>query len=411
MHELDFHGLRAEVEAVTTLPGFADVQQRARRLRRRSRLTMSTAMLATLAVVLPAGMLASQARHTDTPTHLTVGPAPGPDDTDPGPDPTPTPTVPPRVTTVAAGGVDITHVWMAVDVCRAESCNLQLSAVRADRQPDGPARIGQLRRAPTDKLTDVTVTALGPASVVLSAVIPGVGRQYTQLSRPGSGPDGPAAATTRHTAEAGQVVVQLKEHGDLQVADPATGRLTLLPEQPPLDDPQVVPGIDPSHGVWVTGRTGSTAALAYSGDGGATWRIRQLDSAAGGTSTVLTTADGRTAYLFASSPTGLRQWRTGDGGGTWTPVPVRMPWPSTASGVFGAVVRPDGSLLVWQDGPPAPIFLESTDSGASFHPVSGPSGPVVMVPGGYVALGERTYLSRDARTWAPEPVPYLPVTN
>lgn len=410
MDELDFHGLRAAVEEATTLPEFATVRRRAGRIRARSRLSLAVAMLATVAVVVPASVLAAQGRGERAPTVMGIGPQPAATDTT-DTRAIPTPAVPAQVTVLAAGGVSLDHLWVAVDVCLGQRCNLQISAVHAGRQPDGPALVGQLRRAPTDQLSGVTLAATGPDSVLVSGVVPGAGRQYARVDPTGTWPDGGPPAGPPGTARAGDAVFQLTEHGDLRVAEPG-GRIRSLPSQPPVADPAVLTGLDPAEGIWVTGLAGPDAAIAVSHDGGVTWKVDNLGVPPDAGSPVIATADGRIAYAYLPVGTQVRQWRSRDGGASWQAVAASMPWPAAASpGGFGAVVRPDGSLLIWQAEPPAPVFLESTDAGASYHAVSGPGGPVVALPGGYVALGEHTALSRDARTWVPVTVPHLVIDN
>jgi hypothetical protein len=120
---------------------------------------------------------------------------------------------------------------------------------------------------------------------------------------------------------------------------------------------------------------------------------------------VLVAADAGTAYVFVRTSAGLQQRRTLDGGRTWHAVEPVMPWPSLGSDTdlvarrFGAVSRADGSLLVWLEAPA--VFLESTDRGETFHAANGPSGPIVAVSDGFVALSDPPAVSRDGRTWSP----------
>ena len=401
MGDLDFTGLRAQVEAATAMPEFAAIQRRARRRRSRSRLALLATVLGTLAVVVPAGVAAQHARDAQHRAVLEVGPVPD------APSPTPVvPTGPVEVSVRAAAGVDLDHVWAAVDVCVREGCNLQLVPVSGGDRPGAPARVGQLRQRPYDRLTDLSLTAFGAGSVVLSAELPGWGRQYSRLDQ---GPSAEVGADTRPgaTARPEDRVVQLSQYAPLKVADPRSGRTVELASQPPLREATVLAGVTPRQGIWVSGTAGGRPAVAVSRDGGISWHAHTFGAGPADQQPVLATADGRLAYFFTLSTGRLREWRSTDAGLSWTEVRARMSWPPDSTGSFGAVVRPDGSLLVWQAGPPATVYLESTDRGATYHETTGPSGAVVQVPGGYVALGERLGLSRDARTWSWPTVPYL----
>lgn len=401
MDDLDFTGLRAQVESATAMPEFATIQRRARWLRSRSRLALLATVLSTLAVVVPAGVAAQHARQFQQRAVLAVGPVP---------DPTPaqvTPSGPVRVTVRAAAGVDLDHVWAAVDVCLPSGCNLQLTPVgRRGDSLSSPARVGLLRQRPFDKLSDMGMTALGTGSVVVSAELPGWSVQYSTLDQ---GPSTEIGADTRPgpAATPGDRVIQRTRYGQLQVADPRSGRTAGLATQPPLREATVFTGVTPQQGIWVSGTSAGRPAVSVSRDGGRTWRTHTFPPGAADQPPVLATSDGRLAYFFTLSGGRLREWRSTDSGGSWSEVRTRMPWPPDTVGGFGAVVRPDGSLLVWRDGDPAPVFLESTDRGASYHETAGPGDAVVQIPGGYVALGERLGLSRDARSWAWPAVSYL----
>jgi hypothetical protein len=65
------------------------------------------------------------------------------------------------------------------------------------------------------------------------------------------------------------------------------------------------------------------------------------------------------------------------------------------------IVRPDGTLLTWLAASPATVYLASSDGGAQFISVTGPGGPIVALPDGYVSLGSSPALSRDGTTWTP----------
>ena len=72
---------------------------------------------------------------------------------------------------------------------------------------------------------------------------------------------------------------------------------------------------------------------------------------------------------------------------------------------LGAVVRRDRSLLVWAEAEPGAVFLESYDLGATYKQAAGPSGPIVVVQDGYVAVGAPPMFSYDGYSWTSLPSP------
>ncbi|HEX6498330.1 MAG TPA: hypothetical protein VF054_04775 [Micromonosporaceae bacterium] len=400
MADVDFSGLRSTVENATRLPGFDVVERRARRIRRRNRLAVLSAVLATLAALGPAALLAPGPSRS---VPISLGPD---NDVTVTPDPEPSVTINPRVVVRAAAGVDIDHLYTAVDVCLEDRCNLQLSPVRPDGPESGPAKIGVLRDRPSDRLDAVRLVATGPSAAIVSGV-DGGRRLYDRV-------DTSTAPAELGGVRAGQPSAderpaQFTVGGPVRLVDARTGRSRALPDQPPLGAPEVYTGLPATRGIWVTGIDPGTgeAAVAVSRDG-THWSVHRFGVRPGTAVPVLATHDGQVAYLFLTVGGVVREWRTVDGGTDWIEVPVHMSWPGAATGRFGAVVRPDGSVLCWLDGPPAPMFLTSTN-GVNFTGTgsAGPSGPVVQVPGGYVALGERLALSRDGYTWSSVTPPYL----
>lgn len=401
MADVDFSALRSTVETATRLPGFDVVERRARRLRRRHRLAVLGAVLATFAALGPAALLAPGPGRSSP---ISLGPD---NDITTTAEPEPTATIAPRVTVRAAAGVDIEHVYAVVDVCFEDRCNLQLSPVRPGGPEAGPAKVGLLRDQPSDRLDDVRLVATGPSAAVVSGV-DGGRTVYDRI-------DASATPAEVGGAHAGQLTAddrpaQFTEGGPVRLVDARTGRSRALAQQPPLGAPEVYTAVAATRGLWATGIDPGTgeAAVAVSRDG-TQWSVHRFGVRPGNSPPVLATYDGQTAYVFLQVDGAVREWRTDDGGTGWSEVPVRMSWPAATTGRFGAAVRPDGSVLCWLNDSPAPVFLASADGGVSFTGTgsAGLSGPVVQVPGGYVALGERLALSRDGYTWSTITPPYL----
>jgi hypothetical protein len=433
----DFDGLRAEVEAGTRVPDFDKVQRRARRIRLRDRVTMAVAVLAALAVVAPLGVSVWRL----WPGHRVaevVGPdRPALDPTEPAPAPTPTPTrsqsrPDPVAKIQALAGIDLDHLYAAVDVCSGSTCSLQISLVplnAANQRP--PVVVGQLRDTATAALGGVRLTPLGPRSLLLSGEAGGGQRRYTRVSVPrtvtefAGGASQPAAPQGGVRALGqGDRAVQLTENGEVYGARATDDELTRVAAQPGLVAPAVATGVTPANGWWVTGSDPDTdeLAVAVSRDQGHTWTARALGvaSAVHGVPAVAT-FDGRTGYVFVGvdSPSAAPDdgavvgWRTADGGLTWQRIATRVP-ASPEVGVSGkprlsAVVRRDGSILLWSGEGDTPAYLESTDDGQTFHRTSGLPGRIVALSDGFAAVSLPPAVSRDGRSWTPVLSPaYLP---
>ena len=412
MIELDFTGLRAEVEAATMLPDFGQVARRARRARRRARLASLSAALAVLAVLAPVGVFTAHERGINH-----TGPISHPDQVTPvqvglqTPPAAPTPTVAIQSTIVAADGADLGHVYALVDVCVPDSCNLQLSAIQVTPQPGvGPDRIGLLRDKSSQYLTGFRVDALSDSSLVVSAQ-PGSGtRRYARVNT-----GKVADATTNATAKVGDRIGPIDGSGELWAMDANSGQLSGLPHQPPVRAPVVAP-VAPSHGLWVTGTdpgTSGQVAVTTSRDAGRTWQTSVLGVPADAGRPVLASYNGRVAYLLTR--TADRQFallRTSDSGATWDRLSSTLPWPSSEpNAAYGIVVRPDGTVLAWLQTSPTVTYALSTDGGHTFGNVTGPGGPVIAVSDGYVSLGSPPKLSRDGSTWTQATLPFLPVVR
>jgi hypothetical protein len=412
MIELDFTGLRSEVEAATMLPDFSYVARRARRARRRARLASLSAAIAVLALLAPAGFLTARERGVNH-----SGPISHPGQTTPvevglqTPPAAPTPTGTIQSTIVAADGADLGHVYALVDVCVPDSCNLQLSAIQTSPQPGvGPDRIGLLRDKSSQWLTGFRLDALSDSSLVISAQPASGTRRYTRVNT-GTVVD----ATTNATARVGDRIGPIDGSGELWAMDAKSGQLSGLPHQPPVRQPVVAP-VAPGHGLWVVGTdpgSGGQVAVTTSRDAGRTWQTSVLGVPADAGRPILASYNGRVAYLLAR--TADRQFallRTSDSGASWDRLSTTLPWPGAdPNTAYGLVVRPDGAVLAWLQTSPTVTYALSLDGGHTFGNVAGPGGPVIAVSDGYVSLGSPPKLSRDGSTWAQATLPFLPVVR
>jgi hypothetical protein len=412
MAELDFIGLRAEVEAATMLPDFGQVARRARRARRRARLATVSAALAVLAILAPAGLISARERashqtppisHPDTATPFQIGL-----ETPPA-----APSAPPvafQSTIVAAGGVDLNDVYALINVCAADSCNLQLSKIQLTPSAgNGPDRIGLLRDKSSQFLSGFRLDALSQTSVVASAVPPNGGRRFVRVDTGRS-----VDATANATAKVGDQVAPIDGSGELWGMDPQTNQLGSLANQPPVRQPSVA-SVPASRGLWVTGTdaSGKQLVVATSQDAGHNWRsatLEELPSDAG--PVVLATYNGHKAYLLLrGADKQFELWRTNDTGATWQRMSTQLPWQADNRSDYGLVVRPDGSLLAWLASSPTVTYAQSHDEGSSFTNVQGPGGPVIQVSDGYVSLSGPPKVSTDGLTWRQAALPVLPVAN
>jgi hypothetical protein len=439
---LDFQGLRAEIEEVTRLPEFGAVERRARRLRTRDRLAVVGALLGTLVVIAPVGLTALNARQQGTTTAF-----------DPDRQLAPLGLISPEhpdtripdaqvpltldIRTKAVDGIDIDALWAALDVCAEANspspttrngaqyavaeCSLQVTRVLTEGQVT-PVVVGELRDQGTQTLNDIQLVALSDRSLLLSGVPEGQDRQYLKVVVTGGG-ERPTAPTGK-PGEPGRDdrIVQLAAHGEIYAVHQADDQFLRLARQPDLSQPTAVTSVAPTSGWWVTGQDPMTGAVAVSvsRDQGRSWTTRGLGLMPGIETPTLVTRDGRVAYVFVHTATGIAQYRTVDAGATWVNVPMTTRWPTSgdASGRaptgadprrFGAVVRPDGAVLAWLEDTPAPVYLLSTDQGKTYRSAAGPAGRVVPVPGGYVSISDRLLVSDNAETWTPLPAPgHLP---
>jgi hypothetical protein len=410
VRELDFDGLRDEVEAATMVPDFAQVARRARRARWRGRMATISAVVAVLAVLAPVGVLTARERGSEQ-----TGPISRPDLTTPvpvglTPPPAPTPSAELRSTIVAADGASLSSVYALIDVCVPDSCNLQLSRLQTQPLPGvGPDRIGLLRTSSSQWLTGFRVDALSDSSLVVSASTSDGSRRYERVST-----GRVADAESNTLAKVGDRVAPIDATGELWALDAKSGQLSSLAQQPPVRQPTVA-RIAPKYGTWVTGADPSTGqvTVAISRDAGRTWQSAVLALAGDAGAPVLASYNGRTAYLMIRTiDGGFALLRSSDSGVTWQRLSTTLPWPATESDAnYGLVVRPDGSVLAWLQTTTTVVYAVSTDSGRTFANATGPGGAVIAVPDGYVSLGSQPKLSPDGLTWAAAAVPILPVSK
>jgi hypothetical protein len=418
MGEPDFNALRTEVEAATRLPEFDSVARRARRVRRRIFSRRLIVSLVTLGVVLPGGVGAVYL----TPSQSTVQ---GDGDTQIGlepPDdavPTPSPSTAPVATIRAIAGARLASLYAAIDVCRpgdgTTRCSLQIVPLGTTAQDQRePIATDELRADPADSLTDVTLQALTPTSLLLSGIRTDGERKSRRINVNGGGAEIAPEPLDATEPDTGDLVVQLRRYGELSFVRQIDSRVFRLQNQPPIKEPTLVASISPARGWWVTGvdPVSGDVAVAVSRDLGQSWQVQPLGLRPGMGDPVLTTGDGRTVFVFLRSSAGIQQRRSTNGGLTWETLTTPMPWPSmgstdVVSRRLGAVVRSDGSLLIWVEDAPGAVFLDSSDAGLSYRPASGPSGPIVAVQDGFVAQSDPPSVSRDGHTWSALPRPAI----
>ncbi|GAA2619368.1 hypothetical protein GCM10010399_58010 [Dactylosporangium fulvum] len=418
--ELDFRTLRTQVEAATWLPDFSALYRRAGRVRMRDRMAVVGALVGTLAVFAPVALAGVFGR----PTPAVLGP--NPDLADPWSVP-PSTSVPATsrstsTTTVRAAAGDLPDgVVAAVDVCmeapQNRRCSLQVVMLREDSaERRTPFVLDALRQSPLDKLDRVELIRVSPTTFMLSGEVSGGSRTAVRFKLD----EASAAPLPEQTATAPVIgpserlplsgtdrAVQLVQYGDLFGVRQNDGALSLLASQPPMARRTVVGGLSTAAGWWVTGadlRTGAPS-VSVSRDQGRTWTARALDGPADLDVPTLATLDGRTAYAVVRHAKGIRLFRTTDGGLSWAESKTRieLPAPLNADNAlkdrdFGALVRPDRSVLMWIQGNTETVYLESID-GEHFNVIAGPGGPLTTLDNGYATLGELAWVSQDARKW------------
>src|SRR5262249_20866300 len=158
-------------------------------------------------------------------------------------------------------------------------------------------------------------------SVLLSGVIGGKPRVSLRVSVAGA--SSPQPPTGVLTLRDGDRAVQLADSGDIYGVRQSDGAFSLLERQPELAQRKSVASITPNHGWWRTGTDPGSGApsVAVSRDQGRQWTVRALDVPAGQLDVpTLASYDGVTAYAFVRYSTGIRHFRTRDGGKSWSAI-------------------------------------------------------------------------------------------
>ncbi|MEV8513858.1 sialidase family protein [Dactylosporangium sp. NPDC051484] len=420
--ELDFHTLRTQIEAATWVPDFSMLYQRAGRVRMRDRLAVLGALLGTLGVLAPVALAGIFGRPAHRPAPAVLGPNPDLSGAyDPGPTVTPSISTaatagrfPSTITPLAAAG-DLPDLVAAVDVCvevsQAHRCSLQVTRLGGTTERRTPYVLDALRESPLDKISNVQLTRIATGTYMLSGEVSGGSRSCLQFRLTGDA-QAPLPAQTgspvigpseRLALGGGDLAVQLAQYGDLFGVRGTDGSLSLV-GQPPLARRTVLNGLPAGTGWWVAGadlHTGAPA-VSVSVDQGQHWTASTLDAPPGIDVPTVTTLDGRNAWAFVRYSHAVRFFRTSDGGANWrevrTPIELPASLKTLENRPFGALVRPDRSVLLWFQADAETIVLESND-GEHFGAVAGPGGAIVPVGNGYASLGDPTQVSTDAHAW------------
>ncbi|WP_433214578.1 WD40/YVTN/BNR-like repeat-containing protein [Dactylosporangium sp. CS-047395] len=415
--DLDFRTLRQQIEQATWVPDFSTLYRRAGRVKLRDRMTVLGALLGTLGVLAPVALAGIFGR-------------PGPAVLGPNPDlgeawspiasatPTATGRYPSTVTVLAAAG-DLPNLIAAVDVCaeipQARRCSLQIVALGGQAERRTPFVVDALRTSPLDRVSNVQLLRVAQTGFILSGEVGGGSRSsvrfaLTSATQTELNPQdaAPVMGPNDHLAlSAGDRTVQLVQYGDLFGVRESDGALSLI-SQPPMARRTIAALPPASAGWWVTGADLNTGApaVSVSTDQGATWTARTLDAPAGSDVPTVATSDGKNAWAFVPYSSGIRLFRTSDGGSHWREVRGAVTLPpelkTLDNRLLGALVRPDRSVLMWVYSNPATVnttvFFDSND-GEHFAVVSGPGGTIAAVDNGYASLGDPARVSHDAHSW------------
>ncbi|WP_432985628.1 hypothetical protein [Dactylosporangium sp. CA-233914] len=411
--DLDFRALRAQIEAATWVPDFATLYRRAGRVRLRDRMAVLGALVGTLGVLAPVALAGIFGR-------------PGPAVLGPNPDlggawslpasatPSATGHFPSTVTVLAAAG-SLPELVAAVDVCvevpQARRCSLQLTTLGGATERRTPFVVDALRASPLERISNVQLTRIAPATYMLSGEVGSGSRSsvrfqltagtQTQLAAQAGVPvTGPSDRLALGPADR---VIQLVQYGDLFGVRESDGSLSLV-GQPPMARRTVATTLPAAAGWWVAGadlQTGSPAA-SVSTDQGANWIACTLDAPAGNDVPTLATLDGRDVWAFVPYSHSIRLFRTADGGLNWREVRGAVELPASLktldNRILGALVRKDHSVLMWVRSDSETVFFDSND-GEHFAVVPGPGGAIAPVDNGYASLGDPARISEDAKAW------------
>ncbi|MFG2037469.1 sialidase family protein [Dactylosporangium sp. NPDC048998] len=411
--ELDFRTLRSQIEAATWVPDFSTLYRRAGRVRMRDRMAVLGALLGTLGVLAPVALAGIFGR----PAPAVLGPNPDLSGAyDPGPSVTPSATgrFPSTITVLAAAG-DLPDPVAAVDVCvevpQARRCSLQVTTLGGATGRRTPYVLDALRASPLDKISNVQLTRIATGTYMLSGEVSGGSRSCVQFrltddtqTQMSAQTGSPVIGPSEHLPLGGSDrAVQLVQYGDLFGVRGTDGALSLV-GQPPMARRTVLNGLPAGIGWWVAGvdlHTGAPA-VSVSVDQGQHWTASTLDAPPGIDVPTVVTLDGHNAWAFVRYTRAIRFFRTSDGGANWrevrTPIELPASLKTLENHPFGALVRPDRSVLLWLQADTETIFLESND-GEHFGAVAGPGGAIAPVDNGYASLGDPAQVSTDAHAW------------
>jgi hypothetical protein len=409
--ELDFRTLRAQIEAATWVPDFSSLYRRAGRVRLRDRMAVLGALVGTLGVLAPVALAGVFGR----PAPQVVGPNPDLGEAwTPTVAPSTTGRFPSTITVLAAAG-DLPNLVAAVDVCveipQTRRCSLQVTPLGGTTGRRTPYVLDALRVSPLDKIGYVQLTRISADGYMLSAEVSGGSRSSVRFRVDEDARSSPAPQTATPVLGPGEHLplgsgdraVQLVQYGDLFGVRKSDGVLSLV-GQPPMARRTVATGLPATAGWWVSGadlHTGAPA-VSVSVDNGQHWTARTLNAPPGIDVPTVVTLDGRNAWAFVRYTHSMRVFRTSDGGGSWREVRAAIELPAALKKLenrpFGALVRPDRSLLLWFQADGETIFLESND-GEHFVAATGPGGAIAPVDNGYASLGDPARVSTDAHAW------------
>ncbi|HEY2793997.1 MAG TPA: sialidase family protein [Micromonosporaceae bacterium] len=397
MPDLDFGDLRRAVEGETSIPEFREVRRRARRVKRWRSLAAAARVLGVLIVAAPALAVGDVVL-----THVTDPTSTRPNHSHNGGGSVAAVgnQMPVTRSVVAVDGIDAAHTYALVDVCRGQSCNLQLAQV----DPSSPTATVQesnlLRSSPTDQLNDLSVVVENSRTVIISGAI-------------GKGPLQQLSLTV--TAAGGRISsaerpLQTNVQGPIDVVSGSSGSATALTNQPPVSQPVLV---STAHGWWVMGTMpDGDMAVSVSRDNGIKWTTHSVgvrtDSSTGlNHGAALATSDGQYVLLLVRSGNSTRLLFSADGGTTWD-LRTTQSWPPTPD--LGLTFLSGGSLVTWFASGAGTTFLASNDLGVTFHKLAGaatPTGPVLSIGGQFVTLGLSPMTSHNGVAWQSAYVPYL----